>query len=328
MFWQNKKKFEFSSLIYDSRNFLAASLNNYHPAAIFSAAIQTSADAVRKDVRNKWGHFDVTEWTQAFFNDCFSKLETLVRSLGLPGGKEKNTLDQLSDWRGKGCQLCMGHAVDKDLLSLLQTEVNGIIKDLGLQSGRLFQVQETAAALQVRLDDGEATRKKEMKLILERLTAIEKNLGEELLRRIQGVEEKVEQIEQRSTRTDQKVNQLGQGLSDRVNQLELKVETEKPASEKAENVHRVLEEGADQRKERNPDAKSFVPVGLVETDLKPRLELLNPKVEEANVAISHEPNVTVNLVHQLLKAQFQQTCRMEELIHKQQELKYISPHLT
>ena len=76
--------------------------NNYHPAAIFSAAIQTSADAVRKDVRNKWGHFDVTEWTEAFFNDCFSKLETLVRSLGLTGGKEKTTLNQLSDWQTKG----------------------------------------------------------------------------------------------------------------------------------------------------------------------------------------------------------------------------------
>ena len=81
--------------------------NNYHPAAIFSVAIQTSADAVRKDVRNKWGHFDVTEWTEAFFNDCFSKLETLVRSLGLPGGKEKNTLDQLSDWQGKGIITCV-----------------------------------------------------------------------------------------------------------------------------------------------------------------------------------------------------------------------------
>ncbi|PFX11394.1 hypothetical protein AWC38_SpisGene24900 [Stylophora pistillata] len=202
--------------------------SNYHPAAIFPVAIQTSADYVRKDVRNKWGHFDVTEWTEAFFNDCLSKLETLVRSLGLTGGMEKNTLDQLSDWRGKGCQLCMGHAVDNDLLSLVKTEGNDIIKDLTLQSAQLFQVQKTGAVLKVRLDDDEATRKKEMKLILGRLTVIEKNLGEEFLRRIQGVEEKVEQLEQRATRTDQKVDQLGQGVGDRMNQSELRVESEKP----------------------------------------------------------------------------------------------------
>ena len=122
----------------------------------------------------------------------------------------------------------MGHAVDNDLLSLVKTEVNDIIKDLTLQSAQLFQVQQTAAVLKVRLDDDEATRKKEMKLILGRLTAIEKNLGEELLRRIQGVEEKVEQLEQRATRTDQKVDQLGQGIGDRMNQSELRVESEKP----------------------------------------------------------------------------------------------------
>ena len=34
MFWQNKKKFDFSSLIFDSRNFPAASLKS-HPGAVF-----------------------------------------------------------------------------------------------------------------------------------------------------------------------------------------------------------------------------------------------------------------------------------------------------
>ena len=78
-----------------------------NPAPIFhstkqSISIQLSADDVRENVRNKWGHCNVTDWTEVLFNDCFSKLETLVRSLGLTGGVEKNTLDQLSDWQTKG----------------------------------------------------------------------------------------------------------------------------------------------------------------------------------------------------------------------------------
>ena len=72
------------------------------PAAVFSRHTQTSADDVRENVRNKWGHVDVTEWTDAFFNDCFDKLKTLVRSLGLTTVVEKNTLDQLTDWQTKG----------------------------------------------------------------------------------------------------------------------------------------------------------------------------------------------------------------------------------
>ena len=80
-----------------------------NPAPIFHSTnplipIQLSADDVRENVRNKWGHCNVTNWTEILFNDCFSKLETLVSSLGLTGGVEKNTLDQLSDWQTKGTQ--------------------------------------------------------------------------------------------------------------------------------------------------------------------------------------------------------------------------------
>ncbi len=80
-------------------------LNN--PAPIFPSpnpliSIQTLADDVRENVRNKWGHCNVTDWTELLFNDCFSKLGNLVRSLRLTAGMEKTALDQLSDWQTKG----------------------------------------------------------------------------------------------------------------------------------------------------------------------------------------------------------------------------------
>ena len=75
---------------------------NYMPSPIFSPQTQASADDVRENVRNKWGHVDFTEWTAALFNDCFDKVKTLVRSLGLVAGLEKDTLDQLADWQTKG----------------------------------------------------------------------------------------------------------------------------------------------------------------------------------------------------------------------------------
>ena len=69
---------------------------------ISSIPIQLSADDVRENVRNTWGHFNVTDWTEVLFSDCFSKLKTLVRSLGLTLGTEKMALDQLSEWETKG----------------------------------------------------------------------------------------------------------------------------------------------------------------------------------------------------------------------------------
>jgi len=63
-------------------------------------SIQKAADDTR-DCRNKWAHPDLSEWTEGFFNDCFSKLEVLVKSVGM-GVKEKSTLDQLHEWQTKG----------------------------------------------------------------------------------------------------------------------------------------------------------------------------------------------------------------------------------
>ena len=71
-------------------------------ATVFSPHIQALADDVRENVRNKLSRFYVTEWTDALFNDCFDKLKTLVRSLGLTADVEKNTLDQLDVWQTKG----------------------------------------------------------------------------------------------------------------------------------------------------------------------------------------------------------------------------------
>ena len=94
-----------------------------NPAPIFLSPspmipIQLAADDVRENVRNKWGHCNVTDWTEVLFNDCFSKLETLVRSLGLTGALEKTTLDQLSDWQTKGTCLNILLCLCSDLTSL------------------------------------------------------------------------------------------------------------------------------------------------------------------------------------------------------------------
>lgn len=78
-----------------------------NPAPIFSSqnpllSIQSAADDVRENVRNKWGHCNFNEWSEVFFKYCFAKLKSLIRSLGLTDGTESTTLDQLNDWETKG----------------------------------------------------------------------------------------------------------------------------------------------------------------------------------------------------------------------------------
>ena len=76
--------------------------NNYKPTAVFSSDTQDSADDVRENVRNKWGHFNETEWTDTFFHDCFDKMKTLVKSLKLTADVEKKKMAQFAEWQTKG----------------------------------------------------------------------------------------------------------------------------------------------------------------------------------------------------------------------------------
>ena len=80
----------------------------HYPMQIFVSSdpflnnIQSLADDVRENVRNRASHFDESHWTQIFFEQCFDKLKKLVQGLPLNVAKKKELLDQLSKWKTKG----------------------------------------------------------------------------------------------------------------------------------------------------------------------------------------------------------------------------------
>ena len=139
----------------------------------------------------------------------------------------------------------MGHAVDRDLLCLVQDEVKDLIKDystigsqLNLHNKNIAQLQGNVATLidqferrearlvehhkrletlEEKLQEESENRSEEITKILERLVSFEAQLSI----RLQVVEEKVEQLEQTQTKTDDRVGQLEQSQTNTVCQVEL-----------------------------------------------------------------------------------------------------------
>ena len=139
----------------------------------------------------------------------------------------------------------MSHAVDKDLLCLVQDEVKDLIKDyntihsqLNLHNKQIAQLEVNVAtlknqderketrlvkhhkrleALEEKLQEESENRSKEITKVLERLVSFEAQLSI----RLQVVEEKVEQLEQTQTKTDDRVGQLEQSQTNTVCQVEL-----------------------------------------------------------------------------------------------------------
>ena len=134
-----------------------------------------------------------------------------------------------------GCQLILGHAVDRDLLLLVQGEVRGLIKDYNTfekylatlkdqdkrKGTALDEHHKRLEALEEKLQEASEDRGKEIKKVLERLLSCERQLS----KRLQEVEEKVDQLEQAQTKTDGRVSQLEQKYTEvtaKVDQLDQK----------------------------------------------------------------------------------------------------------
>ena len=139
----------------------------------------------------------------------------------------------------------MGHAVDKDLLCLVQDEVKDLIKDYNTIDSQLNLHNKEIAQLQLKvatLKDQDERRETRLVEHHKRLEALEEKLQEELENRskeitkvserlvsfqaqlsirLQVVEEKVEQLEQTQTKTDDRVGQLEQRQTNTVCQVEL-----------------------------------------------------------------------------------------------------------
>ena len=130
-----------------------------------------------------------------------------------------------------GCQLILGHAVDRDLLLLVQGEVRGLIKDYNTfekylatltdqdkrKGTALDEHHKCLEALEEKLQEASENRNEEIKKVLERLLYFEGQLSI----RLQVVEEKVNQLEQTLTKTDDRVSQLEQSQTNTVSKVEL-----------------------------------------------------------------------------------------------------------
>ena len=143
----------------------------------------------------------------------------------------------------------MGHAVDRDLLCLVQDELKDLIKDYNTIHSQLNQHNKQIAQLEVNVatltdqdqrketrlvehhkrlealeeklhvqpQEAAENRSEEIKKVVERLVSLEAQLSI----RLQVVEEKVEQLEQTQTKTDDRVGQLEQSQTNTVCQVEL-----------------------------------------------------------------------------------------------------------
>ena len=229
----------------------------------------------------------------------------------------------------------MGHAVDKDLLHLVQDEVRDLIKDyqtiesqVNLQNKQIDKVEEDVSTLkdqfasqeagclstmEKKLQEFEKNRSEEIGQVLKRLLTFEAQLSMRLEVVEVGLAKTVgnlEQLKQSQTKTDDRVEQLEQSQTktdDRVDQLEQR---------QTKTIERV--EQVEQNQTRTDDRVEQLEQSQIKTNERAEhIEQIQTKTDDRIEQIEQSRCKTVHRVEQLEQSQTKTDERVEKLEQSQ-----------
>ena len=117
-----------------------------------------------------------------------------------------------------GCDLILGHTVDRDLLLLIQHEVRDLVKECNAIKSQMIEHHERLGAMEEKLQEAAAdNRSKEVEKVLERLLSFEAQISI----RIQTLEDEVDQLKQTQTVTTHEVALLKHSHTKTADEVEL-----------------------------------------------------------------------------------------------------------
>ncbi|CAH1274006.1 STIP1 [Branchiostoma lanceolatum] len=197
----------------------------------FNPDVKDAALKVRSEVRNKWAHCDISNWTRADFLRCFQLMHELVKSLKLPSTAEEKFKQDLMDWEQKGVQLILGQVIDKDLLRVVQQDVaemqSNLVKYKESSDGeveklveQLKSVKKVLAQTEEKFEEGQATLRRDVDTIGESVTEIEGRVTTledghgKLAKQVRSLEDREANVEREVSAVAEKVEEIDRSLSD------------------------------------------------------------------------------------------------------------------
>ena len=90
------------SFITDESFDASAGLSILKSCSLFPQDLRDAADIVRDDVRNSWGHYNLSEWDVNKFSDCFQQIKDLVTKMNLSAPDEQKLLNEIEKWETDG----------------------------------------------------------------------------------------------------------------------------------------------------------------------------------------------------------------------------------
>ena len=68
----------------------------------FPTNVKTTAEDIRKNIRNPWAHCNLPDWDGIKYQSCFQRMEQMIRYLGLQSADETKCIQELRFWNMTG----------------------------------------------------------------------------------------------------------------------------------------------------------------------------------------------------------------------------------
>ncbi|CAG2221846.1 unnamed protein product [Mytilus edulis] len=94
----------------------------------FPANVQSAAEYVRSNIRNRWAHCNFTEWNSGMYNKSLQEVEDFINLLHLNAPEKSQTIGELNKWKTNGTSYLKDTTLGLELVNDIRQQIQLLVE--------------------------------------------------------------------------------------------------------------------------------------------------------------------------------------------------------
>ncbi|CAC5410694.1 unnamed protein product [Mytilus coruscus] len=94
----------------------------------FPGNVQSAAEYVRSEIRNRWAHCNFTEWNSGMYNRSLQKIEDFINLLQLNSPEKSQTIGELNKWKTNGTNYLKDTTLGLELVNDIRQQIQLLVE--------------------------------------------------------------------------------------------------------------------------------------------------------------------------------------------------------
>ncbi|VDI67912.1 Hypothetical predicted protein [Mytilus galloprovincialis] len=94
----------------------------------FPGNVQSAAEYVRSEIRNRWSHCNFTEWNSGMYNKSLQNIEDFINLLPLNATEKSQTIGELNKWKTNGTSYLKDTTLGLELVNDIRHQIQLLVE--------------------------------------------------------------------------------------------------------------------------------------------------------------------------------------------------------